>query len=285
MRWDSKHTSPDVIDRRGRGGGASGAGLFWIIAMLLRSRFGWVGVLIAVVGFMAYGAFNFFRAEGDSAAQLDESAAGVNDEMKAFVGFVLDDVQDTMQQKLVGYERAKLVLFTGSTQTSCGYGEAATGPFYCPADRRVYIDLSFYQALSDRLGAPGDFAQAYVIAHEVGHHIQTLLGTSKDVHRLSAGERRGAEGPGVRLELQADCYAGVWAHATKKRDLLEAGDIEEALGAAAAIGDDRLQKRSRGVVQPETFTHGTSQQRQRWFRRGFDSGRLEACDTFEAASL
>jgi hypothetical protein len=285
MRWDSKHTSPDVIDRRGQGGGASGAGLFWIIAMLLRSRFGWVGMLIAVVGFLAYGAFNFFQAEGDSAAQLDERAVGDSDEMKAFVGFVLDDVQDTMEQKLDGYERAKLVLFTGSTQTSCGHGEAATGPFYCPADRRVYIDLAFYQALSDRLGAPGDFAQAYVIAHEVGHHIQTLLGTSKDVHRLSASDRRGAEGPGVRLELQADCYAGVWAHATKRRDLLEAGDIDEALGAAAAIGDDRLQKRSRGVVQPETFTHGTSQQRQRWFRRGLDTGRLEACDTFEAASL
>lgn len=285
MRFDPNHSSPDLIDRRGQGGGVAGAGLFWIIAMLLRSRFGWIGVIIAIVGFLAFGAFQSLTGGGDPAAQLDERGGAVNDEMKAFVGFVLDDVQNTMARKVEGYERAKLVLFTGSTRSSCGYGDAATGPFYCPADGRVYIDLSFYQALSERLGAPGDFAQAYVIAHEIGHHVQSLQGTSTQVHRASPSEREGARGLSVRLELQADCYAGVWAQATSQRDLLERGDIDEALGAAAAIGDDRLQKRSRGEVQPESFTHGTSEQRQRWFRRGLETGSLGACNTFEAASL
>ena len=178
----------------------------------------------------------------------------------------------------------QLVLFTGAVDTACGTGESATGPFYCPGDERVYIDLGFYRALRERLGAPGDFAQAYVIAHEVGHHVQNIMGTSERVQR--AGRGQGAEGDSVRLELQADCYAGVWAfHAAKRRQLLEQGDIEEALTAAAAIGDDTLQRSSTGRVRPETFSHGSSAQRMRWFNRGYEAGDPATCDTFSARSL
>ena len=197
---------------------------------------------------------------------------------------MLDDCQDTWKKLDPSYRKAKLVLFTGSTDTACGYGDAATGPFYCPADKLVYIDLSFYQQLSKQLGAPGDFAQAYVVAHEIGHHVQTLRGTNARVRRASKRQQKGAEGLLVRLELQADCFAGVWAHSTNERDLLEKGDIEEALRAAAAIGDDTLQKRS-GTVRPETFTHGTAEQRASWFNRGLETGDPDACDTFSARSL
>lgn len=178
------------------------------------------------------------------------------------------------------YENAKLVLFTEGTSTACGYGESATGPFYCPADERVYIDLAFYDELARRYGAKGDFAQAYVIAHEVGHHVQNLLGTNAKVHRAPKSEQLGPRGLSTRLELQADCYAGVWAHSTNQRELLEVGDLEEALGAAQAIGDDALQKMATGRVRPETFSHGSSAQRARWFQTGQRAGTLEACDTF-----
>jgi len=177
------------------------------------------------------------------------------------------------------------VLFENRTSSACGYGSAAVGPFYCPADQRVYIDLSFYRELERRFGAPGDFAQAYVIAHEVGHHVQGLLGSGpRNVE--GAGRRRDSRSAeSVQFELQADCLAGVWAHSTQKRELLEHGDIDEALGAAAAIGDDRLQRQSTGTVNPETFTHGSSQQRTHWFRRGLTQGNIDACDTFAAARL
>jgi predicted metalloprotease len=185
------------------------------------------------------------------------------DELSSFVGFVLDDVQSTWAEMLGDrYRPAKLVLFTDVTQTGCGYGSAAAGPFYCPRDQNVYIDLSFYRQLRERFGAPGDFAQAYVIAHEVGHHVQNQLGLL---------------GRGVETELMADCFAGVWAASARKRDLVEVGDFREALDAAAAIGDDRLQQQSGQAVNPETWTHGSSEQRMRWFSRGFEDGDPNAC--------
>jgi predicted metalloprotease len=204
------------------------------------------------------------------------------------VSFVLDDVQKTwaeiFRQRGMTYPHAKLVLFTDSTPTGCGYGDSATGPFYCPVDRQVYIDLGFYRELAGRLGARGDFAEAYVIAHEIGHHVQKLLGTSDRLHE-ARGSEKGAGGASVRLELQADCFAGIWGHSTAQRDLLEKGDLDEALGAASAIGDDRLQRQARGTVNPEKWTHGSSEQRSRWFRRGYDRGTIESCDTFGATSL
>ncbi len=260
-----------------------------LLPLLLRSRFGWVGLLL-VLGYVVYSNFAASpsdTAQGDRAAQTQTT--GAQDREARFVGFVLDDVQGvwekTLAERNIRYPRAKLVLFTDATQTGCGYGEAATGPFYCPADQRVYIDLAFYDELSRRFGAKGDFAQAYVIAHEIGHHVQKLLGTSDALRRMPASQQRGEEGGSVRLELQADCYAGVWAHATEQRHLLEAGDIDEALTAAAAIGDDRLQRQSSGRVSPESWTHGSSEQRSRWLRRGMEAGKPEACDTFGASSL
>lgn len=204
---------------------------------------------------------------------------------------VLADTEDTWNAIFASggrtYEEPRLVLFSGAVESACGFADAAVGPFYCPGDRRVYIDLSFYADLQNRFGAPGDFAQAYVIAHEVGHHVQTLLGISERTHaarsRLSQAE---ANALSVRQELQADCFAGIWAHnADRSRQLLEAGDIEEGLNAASAIGDDRLQKQARGYVSPDSFTHGSSEQRVRWFKRGIETGSMSACDTFSAREL
>lgn len=202
-----------------------------------------------------------------------------------FLGGVLDSVQNYWARTLPAlgtqYPRSKLVLFREATQTACGYGQAATGPFYCPGDSKVYIDLSFLEELQNRFGAPGDFAQAYVLAHEIGHHVQNVLGTSDQVHRAQQQNSRDvANQLSVRLELQADCYAGVWANTAARQDLLSPGDLEEGLGAAAAVGDDRIQKAATGRVSPESWTHGSSEQRMTWFKRGFDTGRPEACDTF-----
>ncbi len=272
----------------GGGGGLGGAGLGLLLG-LVRSRFGWMGVIVLGIGWFVLTRFGgSFDGSGQGLGVVGTpQAADPNDEQANFVGFVLDDVQDTWTAVLprlgTPYRRAKLVLFTQAADTACGRGEAATGPFYCPPDERVYIDLSFYRALRERLGAPGDFAQAYVIAHEVGHHVQNILGTSERVQRAGRGE--GADGDSVRLELQADCYAGVWAHASKQRQLLEQGDIEEALTAAAAIGDDTLQRKSTGRVRPETFSHGSSAQRMKWFNVGLESGDPARCDTFSARQL
>jgi predicted metalloprotease len=277
MRWDSDHQSADLIDRRGEGG----ASLLPLVFLLLRSPFGWVGLAILAIGWAAW---QLVGSDLQRAGVMGGQGSPGNDEQAAFVGYVLDDVQDTWQRKFAErgetYERAKLVLFTGSTPTACGYGDAATGPFYCPADQQVYIDLSFYDELRRRFGAPGDFAQAYVIGHEIGHHVQNLLGVSDKVHRAPLSNQRGAKGLSVRLELQADCYAGVWAHDADRRQLIEVGDVDEALQAAAAIGDDRLQSMSHGTVSPESFSHGTSVQRKRWFERGYRSGDPSDCDTF-----
>jgi predicted metalloprotease len=288
MRWDEQHESPDLIDRRREGGGGGGAGglvnlFLWLLPWLVRSPFGW----LVILGFLAFAVFQGVThgllsggAQGDVT-----SGSHVNDPQAHFVAFVLDDVQASWQAKFAErdwpYQHAKLVLFTDSTRTGCGFGDAATGPFYCPEDQRVYIDLSFYDELTNRLGARGQFAQAYVIAHEMGHHVQNLLGISE----RAGAHSEGANGGSVRLELQADCYAGIWAHSTGQRDLLEKGDIQSAIDAAAAIGDDKLQRESTGRVRPDSFTHGTSAQRVKWFTRGYETGSMQACDTFSAQGL
>jgi predicted metalloprotease len=293
MRWDDGHDSPDVIDRRGEGprlgGGGGGLGiLFYLLPWLLRTPFGWVVLLVAVGYFVFRSLFAVDpqRAHGGGAASPSKSDPDA--QMVHFVGFVLDDVQASwttqFQQMGKPYRHAKLVLFTDATETACGEGESATGPFYCPNDQRVYIDLGFYAELTQRFHARGQFAQAYVIAHEVGHHVQELLGINDAVNG-GRGVTRGATGSSVRMELQADCFAGIWAHSTQQRGLLEAGDIDSALGAATAIGDDRLQRQSTGVVAPEKWTHGSSEERVRWFKRGFEGGRIPDCDTFSAKTL
>ena len=208
-------------------------------------------------------------------------------ELVDFVKFVMKDVQDTFAAKFKAdgrpYRRAKLILFTEAVDTGCGRSSAAIGPFYCPPDEHAYIDLSFYRELRQRFGAPGNFAQAYVLAHEIGHHLQKLLGVEQRAQALGRGHSRNEAS--VRVELQADCFAGVWGHEAQGKHLLEAGDLEGAITAATAIGDDRLQKQAGREVNPETFTHGSSAQRVRWFRRGFDSGQFDACDTFSAGQL
>jgi predicted metalloprotease len=219
-----------------------------------------------------------------------QQSGGPEDEAADFVSVVLGDTEDTWTELFAErgqrYQPPRLVLFTDVVRSACGMAQSAMGPFYCPADQKVYIDLGFYRDLRDRFGAPGDFAQAYVIAHEVGHHLQTLMGISQQVQQQRARVSQ-AQGNAlsVQLELQADCLAGVWAnHAHRARQILEDGDIEEGLNAAAAIGDDRIQRQTQGTIVPESFTHGSSEQRVAWFRRGLETGRLDACDTFEAGS-
>jgi uncharacterized protein len=282
MRWQEGHESNDVIDRRGeRGPGIpGGAGLLWL---LLRFKYGWVIVLLI----LGYVALQRAGVVGNHAAATSGARApDQNDTQAHFVAFVLDDAQQFWQKDFANegrdYRHAKLVLFTDATPTACGYGSAATGPFYCPNDERVYIDLGFFRTLSQQLGAKGEFARAYVVAHELGHHVQKLLGTFESAQ---SGHLKGASGNSVRLELQADCYAGVWAHSAQARNLLETGDMESALGAAARIGDDVLQKEETGRVRPESFTHGTAQQRERWLSRGFQSGDPAQCNTFTASEL
>ncbi len=271
MRWKDGRRSGNVQDRRGGGGvaiGGAGAVILVILALLMG---GDPEEVLQQIG-----------APATSGGAPGQSAA--TDELAEFVAVVLAYTEDTWNGQFArsggDYPEPQLVLFTGSVQSACGYAQAAVGPFYCTRDSAVYIDLSFYRDLREKLGAPGDFAQAYVIAHEVGHHVQNVTGV---MERARAGS--GADSDAVRVELQADCYAGVWAHDADLRGVLEPGDIEEALNAASAIGDDRLQQQSRGQVVPESFTHGTSEQRVRWFRRGFETGDPAACDTFSARSL
>jgi predicted metalloprotease len=285
MRWDSGHRSDDVIDRRGEGGGSPvGAGGGLGILIWLFSRFGLPGVLVggailAVLYFASPGA----STGGQSAVGSSQGQTQANDEQARFVGFVLDDVQKTWReifaQRGQRYTPAKLVLFSGATRSRCGYGSAEVGPFYCPADQNAYIDLDFYRELDRRFGAPGDFAQAYVIAHEIGHHVQHLLGIDDKAQRMAQGSGQ-KNAVSVRQELQADCFAGIWAHFSNQRNVLEPGDIEEGLRAAAAIGDDALQRQAQGEVRPESWTHGSSEQRVTWFKRGFQGGSMESCDTF-----
>ncbi len=251
--------------------------------------------LLLMIGFI-YLLFKILMPAPDSGVTtIQPSGPGAptnptaQDELADFVSVVLADTEDTWKPLFasagLNYQEPVLVLFSGYTQTACGVGQSATGPFYCPLDRKVYIDLSFYDELRTRFRAPGDFAQAYVIAHEVGHHVQNLLGISDEVQDAQRRSTKvQANELSVRLELQADCFAGIWAyHADRSRQILEEGDIEEGLNAAAAIGDDRIQRQTQGTVVPDSFTHGSSEQRQRWFNRGLKTGDLNACDTFNVA--
>lgn len=297
MRWTRGYRSKNVEDRRaqgdtGRGLGSGGGGGGLQLPLMLFQRFGWPGLIVGAAVLYFSGGLSDVIGSGSSNGASSSSGGANTASLEAeqplveFVSFVLDDVQQMWSERLgTRYQTARMVVFRGGTPSGCGYGESAMGPFYCPADSRVYIDLSFYEELRRRFGAPGDFAQAYVIAHEVGHHVQHLLGATDRVHRAPKSEQVGDQGLSVRLELQADCYAGVWAHSSQQRELLEGGDIEEALQAAASIGDDRMQEQSGGRVRPESWTHGSSAQRQKWFKSGFVSGNVEACDTFARNAL
>ena len=283
MRLDDSRESDNVEDRRSRGPRIGGRGTIGIGTIVLALVAMYFGVDPNVVLQMAEG----------PATQQEEPATRppANDPQAIFVSKVLGETEDVWSaifQKELNrpYVAPKLVLFRGATPTACGTGQAAMGPFYCPGDSKVYIDLAFFDELQNRFKAPGDFAQAYVIAHEVGHHVQQQLGISEQVDSLRRRNPSQANALSVRMELQADCFAGLWAQrADAARNILEGGDVEEALAAATAIGDDRLQKQSQGYVVPDAFTHGTSAQRVRWFKRGLEGGSLKQCDTFAASSL
>lgn len=285
MRWQGQRESENVEDRRSLGpASAGGLGIGGIVLVLAVSYFTGINPL-ALIDLMS-------GVQSTTQAPIESVPTGpVTDEIGRFASVVLAETEDTWQQLLPQeghrYENPRLVLFTGAVQSACGTTSSAVGPFYCPQDRKLYLDVSFFKEMSQRLGAPGDFAQAYVIAHEVGHHVQNLLGIAEKVSRL---QRQSGEAEGnalsVRMELQADCLAGVWGyHANHERGLIEPGDFEEGLAAAAAIGDDRLQKMSRGYVQPESWTHGSSQQRKTWLRKGLESGNPALCDTFSPRQL
>jgi predicted metalloprotease len=292
MHWKTGRRSENIEDRRAQSGGSPSS-----LGRGLRVG-GGLGGVVLVVAMLLLGV--------DPSVLLTETSPGLSTgapsgqswqpnaaeaELADFVSVVVADTEDTWQTLFAEqgkrYREPTLVLFSGATRSACGLGEAAMGPFYCPGDEKVYIDLAFYDQLRQSFGAPGDFAQAYVVAHEVGHHVQNLLGITQQVdlsrRRLNATQ---ANALSVRLELQADCFAGVWARrAEQMRQILEAGDLEEALNAASAVGDDRLQRQARGHVTPDSFTHGSSAQRMRWFQTGFKQGRIAACDTFSAESL
>ncbi len=281
MKWRNRRTSSNVEDRRGvRVGGAKKAGGLTVIIVTLAAMYFGVDprIIMGVVDGVSSG--------GSTTQQSNYQPTAKQRQLGEFVGVVLADTEDTwnalFQRQGMRYEEPKLVLFTDTVRSACGHAEAAMGPFYCPGDHKIYIDLGFYQQLKAQHNAPGDFAQAYVIAHEVGHHVQNLLGTSTKVRnaqqRMSKAQ---ANQLSVRLELQADCFAGIWARNTEKtKHVLEQGDIEEALVAASAIGDDRLQKQARGYASPESFTHGTSKQRVKWFKKGLLDGSIRGCNTF-----
>jgi predicted metalloprotease len=292
MRWEGNRESENVEDRRGQGGGGGGR-------MLGGRSIGIGTIVIALVGGWVLGVNPLTllgMLSGGSPVQVQQQQGPAqrppaDDQMAKFVSTVLADTEDVWRGlfKQAGgtYKDPTLVLFRGATRTACGQGQAAMGPFYCPADQKVYIDLGFYETLKNRLGAPGEFAQAYVIAHEVGHHVQNLLGiTAKMDEMRGRMSQTQYNGMSVKLELQADCFAGVWANrAQESRQILENGDVESAMNAAAKIGDDALQRGGGGAIVPESFTHGSSAQRQRWFATGLKTGSVKACDTFSARDL
>jgi uncharacterized protein len=278
MRWQGRSGSGNIEDRRGMGMGLPiGGGIGGLVLLLLVS---------ALTGTNPIDLINGSGSSPDGS--VGTSGVRDDDPVAEFVSVVLRDTEETWAQRFgergSTYEAPVLVLFTDATQSGCGVGQAAMGPFYCPVDHKVYLDLSFFHDLA-RMGAPGDFAQAYVVAHEVGHHVQTLTGVSERVTRArQSGNERDANALSVRQELQADCYAGVWGHYAARKGLLEPGDAEEGLQAAAAIGDDRLQRQSQGRIVPESFTHGSSEQRVTSLRRGMETGRMESCDTFSSGT-
>ena len=290
MKWTRGGRSADLEDQRGGGGGGGGGGrpgmklgiggflLLAVLSLVFKKD------LFSLVGAGGMGPVADVSAGAGSAGGVVDDPR--EEELVEFVSFVLDDAQATWTKILptVGgeYSRAKLVLFRDGVDSACGYAGSSTGPFYCPGDQKVYVDLGFYQELKDRFGAPGDFAQAYVIAHELGHHVQHLIGIDQAVRQRQAADPRNENAYSVAMELQADCFAGVWGHETAQRGILERGDVEEGLNAAAAIGDDRMQRAAGQRVTPDAFTHGSSEQRVAWFRKGLESGDIKACDTFGA---
>ena len=297
MRWQGRRQSTNVRDVRGSGGGLGGGpggglgrgGPFAV----RRAGGGGIGVIIVVLIVAYFLGINPLELLSGNVStgpslQSQRTSTGVNDEGRAFVATVLADTEDTWSEIFSAsgqdYPEPTLTLFSDQVNSACGFASAATGPFYCPGDRNVYIDLGFFADLQQRFGAPGDFAEAYVIAHEIGHHVQNVLGILPEVHqrRAALGEAEANALP-VKTELQADCFAGVWANHTQQKGLLEAGDVEEAMTAASAVGDDKLQQQGQGYVVPDSFTHGTSEQRATWFRRGLESGKVDSCDTFNEA--
>jgi hypothetical protein len=286
MRWTPGGSSDDVEDRRDETGGGGGfqvggihLGLGGVVVLFILS-------LIFKRDFLSLLSTVPAGTTGTTVSQPDNTARDQHEQpLVQFVTFVLNDTQSTWAQILpsqgVPYRHAKLVLFRDSIDSACGQAQSATGPFYCPEDEKVYIDLGFYDELKQRFGAPGEFAEAYVLAHEIGHHVQKLLGIEAKVRQAQQQNPQAANQLSVGLELQADCLAGVWGHSTQQRNLLEAGDVDSGLKAAAAVGDDRLQRMSRGTVNPETFTHGSSAQRTQWFQRGFQDGTIASCNTFQ----
>ncbi len=279
MRWTPGGTSGDIEDdRNSSGGGGFPGGIHIGIGGLL--------ILLVLSFIFKRDLITPFLNSGTSVGSTSTTRpadpardAGEQKEVQ-FVSFVLDDVQHTWSQILPQYRHAKMVLFRDDVNSACGLAQAATGPFYCPGDEKVYLDLSFFYELKDRFGASGEFAQAYVIAHELGHHVQKIVGTESKVRAAQEQNPQMANQLSVKLELQADCYAGVWGHSTEQRNILETGDVESGLNAAAAVGDDHIQKMTRGEVMPEKFTHGTSAQRVQWLKQGLNTGRMDACNTF-----
>jgi predicted metalloprotease len=300
MRWQGRRESTNINDMRdsggGLGGGLGGGGFGGGGPFIVRRAGGGIGTIIVVLivawllginpmtllsGGDVQSTGSYQQGQG---TQQPGARAPANDQMRSFVATVLADTEDTWKELLpqqagVQYRDPTLTLFSGAVQSGCGTATTASGPFYCPNDENVYIDLNFYTELKQRFGASGDFAQAYVLAHEVGHHVQKLLGILERAQARQSGQV-GAGGLSVRTELQADCFAGIWANHTKTEGILEPGDVDEALSAAAAVGDDTIQRRTQGYVVPDSFTHGSSAQRKRWFMAGFQSGRLDSCDTF-----
>ena len=287
MRWRDGRESDNIEDRRGmsisRGTKIGGVGGLGLVAIVLIGMFFGIDPTVLLQGVQ--------ETQTPSVSVQQSSRPTVNDDQRKFVAVVLAETEDVWHEafRKMGrtYQAPKLVLFSRAVESACGMAGSATGPFYCPSDHKVYLDLSFFEDLRTRFGASGDFAQAYVIAHEVGHHVQTLLGISQKVNELQSRANPSERNKlSVRMELQADCFAGVWAHqADKSRQILEAGDIEEGLNAASAIGDDRIQRKTQGHVVPDAFTHGSSAQRVRWFKLGLESGNLQACDTFKTDRL
>jgi len=288
MKWRNRRVSSNIEDKRSSSVGRS------------RGKKGGIGVILIALAAMYFGVDPQLimtlmggQTNGQNSSQVDANykPSAEQQRLAQFTGVVLADTEDTwhplFQQMGKRYQEPKLVLFTDAVRSACGHAQAAMGPFYCPGDHKAYIDLGFYQQLKNRHNAPGDFAQAYVIAHEVGHHVQNLLGTSGQVQQAKRNlSKEKANQLSVMLELQADCFSGIWAHHTEKaKQVLEQGDIEEALTAASAIGDDRLQKQARGYASPESFTHGTSKQRVFWFKKGLTEGTIESCNTFQASKL
>ena len=284
MRWTPGGSNDDVEDRRDESGGGGfrpgglHVGLGGIVVLFILS-------LIFKRDFLSLVSTGSVGTGGTTVSQPDPARDQQEKPLVDFVTFVLNDTQNTWSQVLpaqgVPYRHAKLVLFRDSYDSACGAAQSATGPFYCPEDEKVYIDLGFYDELKQRFGAPGEFAEAYVLAHEIGHHVQKLLGIEGKVRAAQQQNPQSANQLSVRLELQADCFAGVWGHSTQQRTLLDPGDIDSGLKAAAAVGDDRLQRMSRGTVNPESFTHGSSAQRTEWFQRGFQDGTIASCNTFQ----